>query len=95
MALTLDQVRHVAKLARLSLSPEEEQKTLGQLQQILDAVKTLEAVDTKDVPPTYQVNLEGGFLRPDVPKPPLPVDEALKNAPKKVGDHFAVPRIIE
>lgn len=93
--ITLAQVRHVAKLARLELTAAEEQKTLAQLQQILDAVKTLEAVDTKDVAPTYQVNLEGGFLRADAPTPGLPIDEALKNAPRKVGDHFAVPRIIE
>ena len=95
MALTLAEVRHVAKLARLALTAEEEQKTLGQLQQILDAVKMLEEVDTSGVAPTYQVNLEGGFVRPDVAVTPLTVDEALKNAPQRVGPHFAVPKIIE
>ena len=94
-ALTLEQVRHVAKLARLQLSGAEEQKTLGQLQQILDAVATLEELDTSAVPPTYQVNLTTGFARVDVVEPPLSVEKALANAPQRVGSHFAVPKIIE
>ncbi len=94
-ALTLEQVRHVAKLARLQLSPEEEQRALGQLQQILDAMATLDAVDTADVPPTYQVNTEAGLTRPDLVVPPLPVDTALANAPERAGSHFTVPKILE
>ncbi len=93
--LTLDQVRHVAKLARLQLSADEEQKTLGQLQQILDAVATLESLDTTGVEPTYQVNLTTGFTRVDEVEAPLSVDQALANAPQRVGSHFAVPKIIE
>ncbi len=93
--LTLAQVQHVARLARLQLSPDEEQKTLGQLQQILDAVATLEELDTSNVPPTYQVNLTQGFTRADEVETPLSVDAALANAPKRVGSHFAVPKIIE
>lgn len=93
--LTVDQVRHVAKLARLQLSPQEEQKTLVQLQQILDAMATLNELDTTDVAPTYQVNLAGGFMRPDAAAPALAVDQALANAPQRVGSHFAVPKIIE
>ncbi len=94
-ALTLEQVRHVAKLARLQLSAEEEQKTLGQLQQILEAVATLNALDTSDVLPTYQVNLSSGFLRPDEAAPTLGTEKALSNAPQRVGNHFAVPKIID
>ena len=94
-ALTLEQVRHVAKLARLQLSAEEEQATREQLQQILDAVATLEELDTTGVAPTYQVNLVEGFTRADEVEPPLPVDVALGNAPQRVGSHFAVPKIIE
>ena len=94
-ALTLEQVRHVAKLARLQLSAEEEQKTLGQLQQILDAFTTLEELDTSAVAATYQVNLTTGFTRPDEVEPTLGVEKALANAPQRVGSHFAVPKIIE
>ena len=94
-SLTLAQVRHVAKLARLQLSAEEEQQTLGQLRQILDAIATLEPLDTTGVEPTYQVNLESGFTRPDDVEPPLGVERALANAPQAIGSHFAVPKIIE
>ena len=94
-SLTLGQVQHVAKLARLQLSPEEEQRTLGQLQQILDAIATLEKLDTTGVEPTYQVNLEAGFTRPDVVEAALGVERALANAPQAVGSHFAVPKTVE
>lgn len=94
-ALTLAQVQHVAKLARLALSPQEEQRTLGQLQQVLDAIATLDALDTSNVAATYQVNLTAGFTRADEVEPPLTMDEALANAPQRVGSHFAVPKILE
>jgi len=94
-SLTLEQVQHVAKLARLQLTPQEQQQTLGHLQQILDAFATLEELDTSAVPPTYQVNLTTGFTRPDEVEPPLGVEQALANAPQRVGSHFAVPKIIE
>jgi aspartyl-tRNA(Asn)/glutamyl-tRNA(Gln) amidotransferase subunit C len=92
---TVEQVRHVAKLARLQLSADEEQTTLGQLQQVLDAVATLEELDTSSVPPTYQVNLTTGFTRADDVEPTLGVEKALANAPQRAGSHFAVPKIIE
>ena len=93
--LTLEQVRHVAKLARLQLSDAEEHQTLGQLQQILDAVATLEELDTSAVAPTYQVSAGTQFTRADEVVPPLTVEQALANAPQRVGSHFAVPKILE
>ncbi len=95
MKLTLEQVRHVAKLARLKLSPEEELKHQQQLSQVLDAFEALSKVDTSDVPPTYHVNLEHTTLREDAAEAPLTVDEALANAPQRSGDSFAVPKVIE
>ncbi len=94
-SLTLEQVRHVAKLARLQLSAQEEQQTLGQLQQILDAVATLGELDTTGVAPTYQVHLTPGPPRADLAEPALAVEAALANAPQRVGSHFAVPKILE
>ncbi len=93
--LTLAQVQHVAKLSRLELSPEEQQRALGQLQQVLDAIATLDELDTSKVAATYQVNLAAGFTRPDEVEPPLTVEKALANAPQRVGSHFAVPKILE
>ena len=93
--LTLAQVRQVAKLSRLALSAEEEQQALGQLQQILEAVATLEQLDTADVAATSQVNAPGGGLRADLVEPALGVEQALANAPARVGSHFAVPKILD
>ncbi len=95
MKLTLEQVHHVAKLARLHLTEAEERAHQAQLQQVLDAFQALEALDTKDVPPTHHVNLEPTELRDDVPEAPLPVEQALANAPERAGTSFAVPKVIE
>jgi aspartyl-tRNA(Asn)/glutamyl-tRNA(Gln) amidotransferase subunit C len=97
MALTLDEVRRVAALARLRLSAEEEQLFAGQLSAILDHVKELEALDLGDVPPMTHALAEGEAvaLRPDRPVPGLSTGEALANAPAREGSCFKVPRIIE
>jgi aspartyl-tRNA(Asn)/glutamyl-tRNA(Gln) amidotransferase subunit C len=93
--LTLEQVRHVAKLARLKLTPEEELKHQQQLSQVLDAFEALSKIDTSEVLPTYHVNLEHTTLREDVAETPLTVDEALANAPQRSGYSFGVPKVIE
>jgi aspartyl-tRNA(Asn)/glutamyl-tRNA(Gln) amidotransferase subunit C len=95
MTLTLEQVRHVAGLARLALTAEEEVLYQGQLSAILDAVAQLEALDTSRVEPTSQVTLAGLSLREDVVRPSLSLEDALANAPAKSDNSFAVPRILE
>ncbi len=95
MKLTVEQVRHVASLARLSLSAVEEQQALAQLQQVLDAFAVLDTVDLTDVPATAQVHLEASPLRADEPGPTLGVARALANAPQPIGTSFGVPKIIE
>ena len=95
MKLTIQQVRHVANLARLALSAEEEARLLTQLSAILDAVETLGQVDTTGVTPTASVSTAGPPSRPDEPRDMWPTDEVLKNAPLKVGTSFAIPRVIE
>lgn len=95
MALSLEQVRHVATLARLSLTPEEEQRYQGQLSAILEAMTALAQVNTDGVEPTTSASLGQSALREDVVVPSLGVDKALANAPAKVGTSFAVPKIIE
>jgi aspartyl-tRNA(Asn)/glutamyl-tRNA(Gln) amidotransferase subunit C len=93
--LTLEQVRHVAALARLELTSEEAQKFQGQLSAILDAVEKLNGLDTSKVEPTSHALAQAGTFREDVPVPSLPTDKGLANAPAKVGTAFAVPKIIE
>lgn len=95
MKLTVEQVRHVATLARLSLSSEEEERYATQLSDILDAVARLEELDVSGVEPTSHATLVSSLLREDVMRPSLPPDKALANAPARVGTSFAVPKILE
>jgi len=95
MSLTLEEVRHVASLARLSLSAEEETLMQTQLSAILEAVAELSAVDTASVEPTSHAAGEVAPWRVDEVRPSFPPEKALGNAPAKVGTSFAVPKIIE
>ncbi len=93
MKLKLDQVRHVAKLARLSLSAEEETQFRTQLSAVLDAVDALAQVNTEGVAPTTFATFTAA--RPDEVRDELPVEAALKNAPQREGTSFAIPKVIE
>lgn len=95
MKLSRQQVRHVAALARLRLTAEEEERIGHDLQAVLDAAAALDALDLRDVPPTAQVNLTESPLRKDVGVEPLGVQRALANAPDRVGSSFGVPKVIE
>jgi len=96
MALSRDQVEHVAKLARLSLTAEEAERYSGQLSSILGYIEKLQELDVSGVEPTtHAVEVTTTPLRKDEPRPSLSVDEALANAPARDGSYFSVPRIIE
>jgi len=96
MALSLEEVRRIAALARLRLTPEEERTFAGQLSAILDHVAELRELDVTGVEPmTHALAGEGPDLRVDVLLPSLPPEEALANAPAREGTYFKVPRIIE
>ena len=95
MSLSLEQVRHVALLARLALTPEEEERAAVQLSAVLEAVKALEGLDTAGVTPTSHATLAASLLRADEVHASLPPERALANAPAKVGTSFAVPKILE
>jgi aspartyl-tRNA(Asn)/glutamyl-tRNA(Gln) amidotransferase subunit C len=93
--ITLEQVRHVARLARLELSPDEEQSLQANMSEILSYVDKLNELDTEGVVPTTQVGEAGTPMRDDqVTNQPAP-DDLLRNAPARVGNFFKVPRIIE
>jgi aspartyl-tRNA(Asn)/glutamyl-tRNA(Gln) amidotransferase subunit C len=93
MKLELEQVRHVAKLARLALTSDEEARFSTQLSAVLDAVESLATVNTEGVPVTTLATMTAP--RPDEVRDELPVEVALKNAPQKEGSSFAIPRVIE
>jgi len=97
MSLSLDEVRRIARLARLRLSPEEEVAFAGQLSAILDHVAQLGELDVSGVEPMTHALAAGEpvALRPDEPRPCLTPDAALANAPARQDTCFKVPRIIE
>jgi aspartyl-tRNA(Asn)/glutamyl-tRNA(Gln) amidotransferase subunit C len=95
MPLTLQEVEHIAKLARLELSDEQKSHYREQLEAILDHVARLQELDTKDVPPTASVSVGQLPLRADEPRPSLPKDELLKNAPKQTDGQFQIPPVFD
>jgi aspartyl-tRNA(Asn)/glutamyl-tRNA(Gln) amidotransferase subunit C len=91
MAITRDEVLHVARLARLELSDDEVERFQEQLNAILEAVGKVAELDLSDVEPTaHPLDLVNVWAE-DEPRPCLPVDEALANAPDRDGDLFRVP----
>ena len=88
-------IQHVARLARLDLTHEEEQRLKSQLGQILEHAATVGEVAAEDVPPTATPIPRANVFREDEPEPSLPVDEAVRNAPDRDGARIRVPRIAE
>ena len=95
MSLTVEQVRQVARLARLHLTPEEEARQATQLSAILGHIAQLQALDTTGVPPMTHASSEPTLLREDVPVASLGGAQAVANAPESMGTSVSVPRIIE
>jgi aspartyl-tRNA(Asn)/glutamyl-tRNA(Gln) amidotransferase subunit C len=85
------QVLHVARLARLELSDEEVGRMAGELAKILDHIDKISELDLEGVPPTSHVVDVGSALRTDEPRPSLPHDVALAEAPDVAEGGFRVP----
>ena len=95
MALTRQDVKDVAALARLDLSPEEEELLTQQLDKILHYVEKLSQLDTKDVEPLAHVgDIVNAFREDRVTNQPA-TEPLLSNAPDREGNFFKVPKIIE
>jgi len=88
-------VKYVAHLARLNLTPEEEQKLGVQLGDILGYIEKLKEVDVSCVEPTAHPFPMVNVARKDEPRPSLPHEDALRNAPQQGGGLFTVPKIVE
>ncbi len=86
-----EQVLHVAALARLELSDGEVGRMASELSGILDHIEKISELDLEDVVPTSHVVGVENVLRPDEPRPSLPRDVALAQAPAVVDDGFEVP----
>jgi aspartyl-tRNA(Asn)/glutamyl-tRNA(Gln) amidotransferase subunit C len=91
MGISRDEVRHVARLARLAMSDEELDRIGGQLNDILAAVSKVGELDLTDVPPMSHPLDVVNVLREDEPRPSLPRERALANAPDPEDGLFGVP----
>jgi aspartyl-tRNA(Asn)/glutamyl-tRNA(Gln) amidotransferase subunit C len=86
-----DQVLHVARLARLRLDEAEVERMSGELSTILDHIEKIGELDLDDVEPTSHVIQVENVLREDEPRPSLPRERALEQAPDPVAGGFGVP----
>jgi aspartyl-tRNA(Asn)/glutamyl-tRNA(Gln) amidotransferase subunit C len=95
MAISGEEVRHIAQLSRLNLSEGEVETLTGQLGAIIDYVAQLNMLDTSGIEPTSHVLPLKNVMRDDSPAASLPREEALKNAPDCTEKFYRVPQIIE
>ncbi|MDH3598999.1 MAG: Asp-tRNA(Asn)/Glu-tRNA(Gln) amidotransferase subunit GatC [Candidatus Tectomicrobia bacterium] len=95
MMISIAEVEHVAHLARLALSPDEQQRFTEQLNAILAYMDQLNEVPTDDVEPTSHVLDLVNVFRDDTARQLISVDDALQNAPESTHQYFVVPRIVE
>ncbi|NOZ28852.1 MAG: Asp-tRNA(Asn)/Glu-tRNA(Gln) amidotransferase subunit GatC [Chloroflexi bacterium] len=95
MSLTLAQVRHIAELAKLGLTPEEEERFRDQLSAILDYFGRLQEVDTSAIPATATVLPVRNVMRDDEVQPSLSREDALANAPDVADGQFRVRAVLE
>jgi aspartyl-tRNA(Asn)/glutamyl-tRNA(Gln) amidotransferase subunit C len=93
--MDIEQVRKVARLARLELSDADLAVFAKQLTAILDYVDQLKELNTDGVEPMAHPLPIQNVFRADEPVASLPVDEALQNAPARLGDFFAVPAVLD
>lgn len=93
--ISMEQVKHVAHLARLAITEEEAVKFQHQLDQMISFAEQLNELDTDQVNPTSHVLDMKNVMREDVSKPGLPVEEVVKNAPDSKEGYIRVPSIME
>ena len=92
--LSKKEVEHTAWLAHIELSEKEKTLFTEQFNDILNYFKKIDEADTDGVAPTYQVLDLMNVYREDEATPPLPIEEALKNAPKREKQFLKAPRIV-
>ena len=95
MSSTDFDVKYVANLARVALTPAEEEKLGGQINNILGYIEKLKELDVSNVEPTAHAFPLINVFRQDEVRPGLTNEEALRNAPSKANGLFVVPKIVE
>lgn len=95
MRLSLEQVKHVAELAKLALTDQEKELFREQLSSILEYAERLQQLDTESIPPTATVLPLENVMRDDEVRPSMSLADVLANAPAVEGDCFQVPVVLE
>ncbi len=95
MPLSKDQVKQIARLARLKLTPDEIERFTRELTVIVDYFEQLQGIDTEGIEPRNQFITVENVFREDKVRPSLPRDMALCNAPDSDGEYSRVPRVIK
>jgi len=95
MRLTLQEVEHIADLARLTLTEQEFEQYREQLSAILDYAQSLKELNTEGILPTSSILPSRSVLREDEVKPGLSISQVLQNAPKEKDSQFKVPPVME
>lgn len=95
MKLSLEEVDHVAMLARLGLEPDERERMREQLSSILEHISLLQEIDTETIPPTAQVIALDNVMRDDEVRPSLSVEDVLRNAPRSEDNMFKVRAVLD
>lgn len=94
MAITIKDVEHIAKLAKLEFTDAEKEKFTHQMNKILEYMEQLNSLDTSNVEPLSHVIELSNVFRADEVKPGVSTEDALKNAPNKDEHFFKVPKVI-
>ncbi|MBU5354594.1 Asp-tRNA(Asn)/Glu-tRNA(Gln) amidotransferase subunit GatC [Paenibacillus silvae] len=95
MSISNNDVQHVARLARLNLTAEEEQTLTGQLNAILKYAEKLNELDTEHIEPTTHVLHVSNVMREDETKESLAIEQVMHNAPEEEDGQFKVPAVME
>lgn len=95
MSISIQDVEHVANLARLDLTEEEKQQFTNQLSAILQYADKLKQLNTDDVEPTSHVMKIMNVMREDEVRPSLSIEDVMKNAPDEEDGQFRVPAVLE
>ncbi|MBE7024989.1 MAG: Asp-tRNA(Asn)/Glu-tRNA(Gln) amidotransferase subunit GatC [Ruminococcaceae bacterium] len=94
MAITMQEVEHLAKLSKLALSEEEKERLTGEMQSILSFADKLSTLETAADPTMFAADGQNVFRRDEI-KPSLPTAAILQNAPEKDMECFVVPKTVE
>ncbi len=95
MAISIEEVQHIAKLAKLTFTEQELQRFTKELNKILEYVEKLNELDTSDVEPLSHTTDIHNVMRSDEVQSSLPVEKALANAPSREGNFFKVPKVVK